>query len=54
MEQRAFSGQWEIPEETIAAVVKELRSQFGGKKFTQELYLLVWKIADIESYLRKA
>jgi ubiquinone/menaquinone biosynthesis C-methylase UbiE len=54
MEQRAFSGQWEIPEETIAAVVKELRHQFAGKKFTQELYLLVWKIADIESYLRKA
>jgi len=54
MGQRAFSSQWEIPEESIAAVVKELRSQFAGRKFTQELYLSVWKIADIESYLQRA
>lgn len=53
MGQRAFSSQWQIPEETIAAVVKELRVQFAGKKFTQQLYLSVWNTAEIESYLRK-
>lgn len=51
--QRAFSGQWDIPEETIAAVVEQLRHRFAGKMLTQELYLSVWEIADLKSYLRK-
>ncbi len=52
MEQRAFSSQWQIPKETVADIVKELRPQFAGKRFTQDLYLSVWKIGEIESYLR--
>jgi len=48
--QRAYSSQWEIPEDVNKKVVDELKQQFGGKVFPQELRLLVWDINDLENY----
>ena len=43
---RAYSSQWEIPEDVNKKVVDELKRQFGGKVFPQELRLLVWDINE--------
>jgi len=46
--QGTFSSQWNIPEDINQKIVEELRSQFAGKTFPQELRILMWKI----DYLR--
>lgn len=51
MSQRAYSSQWEIPEEVNREVVRELKHRFGGKKFPEELHILVWEISELESCL---
>jgi ubiquinone/menaquinone biosynthesis C-methylase UbiE len=48
--QRASSSQWQIPENLNRKVVQELRSQFAGKVFTQQLYVLMWKIDDLKIF----
>ncbi|MDH5483168.1 MAG: class I SAM-dependent methyltransferase [Candidatus Bathyarchaeota archaeon] len=48
--QRAYSSQWEIPEDVNRKVVSELKKQFWGRKFPQELHLLVWNVRDLEAY----
>jgi len=52
--QRAFSGQWDIPESVTRKVVDELRGQFAGKVFTQQLYVTMWKINDLKVFCAKA
>jgi ubiquinone/menaquinone biosynthesis C-methylase UbiE len=47
--QRAFTSQWQIPEDTNRKVVAELKEQFAGKTFLQELRVLIWDINDLES-----
>jgi ubiquinone/menaquinone biosynthesis C-methylase UbiE len=47
--QRAFTSQWQIPEEINRKVVAELKEQFAGKTFSQELRVLIWDINDLES-----
>jgi len=48
--QRAYSSQWEIPEDVNRRVVYELKRRFAGKLFPQELRLLVWDIGDLKAY----
>lgn len=50
LSQRAYSSQWEIPEDVNNKIVDELRRQFGGRVFPQELRVLVWDINDLEAY----
>lgn len=52
--QRTSSSQWEIPEEINQKVVEELKGQFAGKTFTQELGILMWRIDDLRAYLEKS
>jgi len=52
LSQRAYSNQWEIPEEINRKVVDELKRRFGGKVFPQELRLLVWDINDLKAYCK--
>jgi ubiquinone/menaquinone biosynthesis C-methylase UbiE len=47
--QRAFTSQWRIPEDINRKVVAELKDQFAGKTFSQELRVLIWDINDLES-----
>jgi len=50
LSQRAYSRQWEIPEDVNTKVVDELKHQFGGKMFPQELRILVWDTKDLKTY----
>ncbi|MDH5447574.1 MAG: class I SAM-dependent methyltransferase [Candidatus Bathyarchaeota archaeon] len=50
MSQRAYSSQWQVPEDVNKEVVDELKRQFGGKAFRKELRILVWDINDLEAY----
>ncbi len=50
LSQRAYSSQWEVPEDVNKKVVDELKRQFGGRVFPQELRVLVWNIDDLEAY----
>jgi phosphoglycolate phosphatase-like HAD superfamily hydrolase len=47
--QRAFTSQWQIPEDINRKVVAELKDQYAGKTFSQELRVLIWDINDLES-----
>ena len=47
--QRAFTSQWKIPEDINRKVVAELKDQYAGKTFSQELRVLIWDINDLES-----
>lgn len=53
MSQRVYSHQWEIPESVNDKIMGELTGQFSGRKFTQELSILVWNVDDLRAYLRK-
>lgn len=53
LSQRAYSSQWDIPEEVNARVVNELKSQFAGSVFHQELRLLVWNINKVKAFCDK-
>jgi len=50
LSQRAYSSQWEIPEDVNRKVVDELKRQFGGQVLHQELRILVWDINDLKAY----
>jgi len=51
--QGAFSSQWQMPENLNRKVVEELRSQFAGRVFTQQLYVLMWKIDDLKVFCER-
>lgn len=50
LSQRAYSSQWDIPEDVNEKVVDKLKSQFAGKVFRQELRLLIWDIGDLKAF----
>lgn len=50
LSQRVYSHQWEIPETVNNMVVDELRRQFSGRTFPQELRLLLWNINNLKAY----
>lgn len=52
LSQRAYSYQWKIPEDVNKKIVDELKSQFAGKVFHQELRLLVWDIENLKASLK--
>lgn len=54
LRQRAYSSQWEIPEDVNKKIVDELKRQFAGKVFYQELRLLIWDISNLKAFVRKA
>jgi ubiquinone/menaquinone biosynthesis C-methylase UbiE len=49
LEQRAYSSQWEIPDDVNRGIVNELRGKYGGRAFPAEMRVLVWDIYDLES-----
>jgi ubiquinone/menaquinone biosynthesis C-methylase UbiE len=48
LEQRTASSQWEIPQSVNLKIVGELKTEFAGKTFRQELYLLMWTIESLK------
>jgi ubiquinone/menaquinone biosynthesis C-methylase UbiE len=49
LQQRTSSSQWEIPQHVNLKVAELLRTEFAGKVFKQDLYLLVWEIDPLKS-----
>lgn len=49
LSQRAYSSQWEIPDDVNTKIVDELKHQFTGKMLPQELRILVWDIRDLKT-----
>jgi hypothetical protein len=54
LSQRAYSHQWDIPEDVNAKIVDELKSRFAGKVFPQELRLLIWDIDNLKAFCEKS
>ena len=50
LSQRAYSSQWQIPENVNKKVVDELKHQFAGKVFPQEIRILIWNVNDLRTY----
>jgi len=54
LSQRAYSSQWDIPEDVNEKVVDKLKSQFAGKVFRQELRLLIWDICYLKAFCEES
>jgi len=54
LSRRAYSYQWEIPEDINEKVVEKLKRQFAGTVFHQELLLLTWDIEDLQAFCEPA
>jgi len=46
LRQGTSSSQWEIPERLNLKVVEQLRKEFAGKVFRQDLYLQSWEVVS--------
>jgi ubiquinone/menaquinone biosynthesis C-methylase UbiE len=44
------SSQWEIPKQLNLKVVKQLKKEFAGKTYRQDLYLQSWKISSLKAF----
>jgi ubiquinone/menaquinone biosynthesis C-methylase UbiE len=51
LEHGTSSSQWEIPSQVNKQVVSELKMEFAGKTFCQDLYLLVWTTASLNAHI---
>lgn len=52
LEHGTSSSQWEIPSQVNKQVVSELKTEFAGKTFCQDLYLLVWTTSSLKAYIK--
>jgi hypothetical protein len=50
LQQRTSSSQWEIPEQLNLSVVEQLKKEFAGKIFRQDLYLQAWEIDSLRVF----
>jgi len=53
LQQGTSSSQWEIPEHVNLEVVEQLKTEFAGKTFRQDLYLSVWETGYLKIYAEK-
>lgn len=52
LDSRAYSIQWNVPEDLHGKAMKELKSEFRGKlEYTNDLYIYKWRTSDIRRYL---
>lgn len=54
LSQRAYSSQWDIPEDVNKKIVDDLKKQFAGKVFHQELRLLIWDIGNLKAFCEES
>ena len=50
LSRKAYSRQWEIPEEVNRMVIEELRRRFDGTVSIAKLRVLLWDIDDLKEY----
>jgi len=51
--QRAFSYQWNVPENVNNQIINELRRRFPRKRARQGLSILVWNVEDLRAYVQQ-
>jgi ubiquinone/menaquinone biosynthesis C-methylase UbiE len=50
LQQGTSSSQWDVPEHLNLRVVEQLKKEFAGKAFRQDLYLQAWKIDSLRIF----
>jgi ubiquinone/menaquinone biosynthesis C-methylase UbiE len=50
LQQRTSSSQWKIPKRLNSRVVEQLKKEFAGKVFRQDLYLQSWEIDSLKAF----
>jgi len=50
LQQRTSSSQWEVPEHLNLRVVEQLKREFAGGIFRQDLYLQAWEIDSLRVF----
>lgn len=50
LSRRVYSSQWPIPKAINDEVVDELKLQFSGQSLPKELWIIVWRIKDVQVY----
>jgi len=50
LQQGTSSRQWEIPKQLNSEVVEQLKKEFAGKVFRQDLYLQSWEIDSLKIF----
>jgi ubiquinone/menaquinone biosynthesis C-methylase UbiE len=50
LQQRTSSSQWEVPEHLNVKVVEQLKTEFAGKIFRQDLCLQAWEIDSLRVF----
>ena len=54
LSERAYSHQWKIPKDVNKKIVGELRNEFAGQVFHQELRLLIWDTTDLKAFCARS
>lgn len=50
LQQGTSSSQWEIPKQLNSKVVEQLKKEFAGKVFKQDLYIQSWEIDSLKVF----
>jgi hypothetical protein len=50
LQQGTSSSQWEVPEHLNVKVVEQLKTEFAGEIFRQDLYLQAWEIDSLRVF----
>lgn len=50
LQQGTSSSQWEVPEHLNLRVVEQLKTEFAGEIFRQDLYLQAWEIDSLKAF----
>jgi ubiquinone/menaquinone biosynthesis C-methylase UbiE len=51
LSRRAYSSQWEVPEDVNEKAITEVKRLFRGRVFPTELRVLVWRVDDVRNYV---
>jgi len=52
LRKKAFSYHWAVPDSKHSQVIREME-KFRNKRLTCKIYVCVWKISDVEDFLKK-
>ena len=53
LNQKAYSHQWDIPDDPHKQIMRELKNRFKGGSFCREVEVLMWKINRLEDFLQQ-
>lgn len=53
LNQKAYSPQWEVPDNLHRQVMQELQTRFVGKMYNQNVHIFLWSANELRSLLSK-